>query len=64
MTEQNDPGREISYRAYNKQNQDFILLQYPDLIKYHRAGGYVLQKKDESGAWVDDQEFDEPASEE
>ena len=53
MTEQGNAARDLVWRAYNKKTQDKIMLQYPDLIKYHEPGGYILQKLDDSGAWVD-----------
>lgn len=63
-TEQGSAGRQLIWRAYNKKTQDKIMLQYPDLAKYHEPGGYVLQKLDEeSGAWVDHLGEDAPDAE-
>lgn len=50
-TEQNNPARELEWRAY-KTAQEVIMLQYPDYIKYHKNDGYKLQQK-VNGEWVD-----------
>ncbi|AGI12320.1 hypothetical protein FF47_49 [Mycobacterium phage FF47] len=53
MTEQDQPDRKLIWRAYNYKSGDKIMLQYPDLIRYHTESGYVLQKQDEDGNWTD-----------
>ena len=53
MTEQDragKPAKELEFRAVNPKTKDVIMLQTPDLIRYHT--GYNLQKKkDEDGKW-------------
>lgn len=43
------PAKEYEFRAWNPKTRDVIMLEQPELIKYH--ADYQLQKKDENGKW-------------
>lgn len=43
------PAKEYDFRAWHPHTKDKIMLEYPELIRYH--DGYQLQKKDENGNW-------------
>lgn len=44
------PAKELEYRAWNARTRDAIMLEQPDMIRYHT--GYQLQKRDEDGKWI------------
>lgn len=43
------PAKELEFRAWNPKTRDVIMLEQPELIKYH--DDYQLQKRDENGKW-------------
>jgi hypothetical protein len=43
------PARELEFRAYNPRTRDVIMLEQPEMIKYH--SDYQLQRRDENGKW-------------
>lgn len=43
------PAKDYDFRAWNPRTRDVIMLEQPELIKYH--DGYQLQKRDENGKW-------------
>lgn len=52
MTELDNSGqhaKNLEFRAWHPKTRDVIMLQQPELIKYH--DGYQLQKRDENGKW-------------
>ena len=44
------PAKDYEYRAYHSRTRDVIMLEQPELIKYH--DGYQLQKRGEDGKWA------------
>jgi len=43
------PAKEYEFRAWRPSDRDVIMLERPELIRYH--DGYQLQKRDENGKW-------------
>ena len=43
------PAKSYDFRAWDPQTRDVIMLERPELIRYH--DGYQLQKRDENGNW-------------
>ena len=40
------PAKDYDFRAWNPRTRDVIMLEQPELIRYH--DGYQLQKRDEN----------------
>ena len=45
------PAKEYEYRAWNPKTRDAIMLEAPELIRFHTD--YKLQKRDNDGNWAD-----------
>lgn len=43
------PAKSLEFRAWNPKTRDAIMLEQPELIRYHDE--YQLQKRDENGKW-------------
>jgi hypothetical protein len=43
------PAKDYDFRAYHPRTRDVIMLERPELIRYH--DDYQLQKRDENGKW-------------
>lgn len=43
------PAHEYEFRAWHPRTGETIMLEFPELIKYH--DDYQLQRKDENGNW-------------
>lgn len=44
-------AKELKQRAWNPETKQHIMLETPELIKYHEKDGYVLQVRNEAGDW-------------
>lgn len=52
MSELDNAGqhaKELEFRAWHPKTKDVIMLERPEMIKYHND--YQLQRRDENGNW-------------
>ncbi|AZS06614.1 hypothetical protein SEA_JACOREN57_48 [Mycobacterium phage JacoRen57] len=43
------PAKEYEFRAWHPKTRDVIMLEQPELIRYHDE--YQLQKRNDNGTW-------------